>query len=40
MKTQIDLDKNENIPGIEILNAGKGVAKDFLSDIHVRNLVS
>ena len=38
--TIIDLDKNGNILGIEILNASKRIAKDFLSDISVKNLVS
>ena len=37
--TIIDLDKNENILGIEILNVSKRVSKDFLSDISVKNLV-
>lgn len=38
--TIIDLDKNGNILGIEIINASKRVSKDFLSDISVKNLVS
>lgn len=38
--TIIDLDKDENILGIEIINASKRIAKDFLSDISVKNLVS
>lgn len=37
--TIIDLDKDENILGIEILNASKRITKDFLSDITVKNLV-
>ena len=37
--TIIDLDKNENILGIEIINASKRISKDFLSSIKVENLV-
>ncbi|MFQ5531458.1 MAG: DUF2283 domain-containing protein [Candidatus Nanoarchaeia archaeon] len=37
--TIIDLDKDNNILGIEILNASKRISKDFLSDISVKNLV-
>ena len=37
--TIIDLDKDGNILGIEIINASKRIAKDFLSDISVKNLV-
>ena len=38
--TIIDLDKDENILGIELLNVSKRISKDFLSDISVKNLVS
>ncbi len=38
--TIIDLDKNGNILGIELLNVSKRISKDFLSDISVKNLVS
>ncbi len=38
--TIIDLDKSENILGIEILNASKRISKDFLSNISIKNLVS
>jgi len=31
--------KNENILGIEIINASKRISKDFLSSIKVENLV-
>jgi len=39
-ETIIDLDKNGKIIGIELLNVSKRVAKDFLSDIRVQNLIS
>ena len=35
----IDLDKDNNILGIEILNASKKIAKDFLTDVSIKNLV-
>ena len=38
--TIIDLDKNGNILGIELLNVSKRISKDFLSRISVENLVS
>jgi len=38
--TIIDLDKNGNILGIELLNVSRRISKDFLSDISVKNLVS
>lgn len=38
--TIIDLDKNRNILGIELLNVNQRISKDFLSDISVKNLVS
>ncbi len=38
--TIIDLDKKGNILGIELLIVSKRISKDFLSDIHVKNLVS
>ena len=38
-ETIIDLDKNGNILGIEILNVSKRMSKDFLSDISIKNLV-
>mgnify|MGYP001563850250 CR=1 FL=1 len=37
--TIIDLDKNGNIIGIELLSVSKRLPKDFLSDISVKNLV-
>jgi len=37
--TIIDLDDKGNILGIEILSVSKRTAKDFLSDISVKNLV-
>lgn len=37
--TIIDLDKNGNILGIELLNVSTRISKDFLSDISVKNLV-
>ena len=37
--TIIDLDKNGNILGIELLNVSKRIPKDFLSRISVENLV-
>lgn len=37
--TIVDLDKEGNILGIEIINASKRISKDFLSDISVKNLV-
>lgn len=39
-ETIIDLDKKGKIIGIELLNVSKRMAKDFLSDIRVQNLVS
>ena len=38
--TIIDLDANGNILGIEFLEVSKRIAKDFLSDISVKNLIS
>ena len=38
--TIIDLDKNGNILGIELLSVSKRIPQDFLSDITVKNLVS
>ena len=38
--TIIDLDDKGNILGIEILNVSKRTAKDFLSNISVKTLVS
>mgnify|MGYP001609268972 CR=1 FL=1 len=37
--TILDLDEKGNILGIEILNASKRIARDFLSDISVKNLI-
>ncbi len=37
--TIIDLDKNGNILGIELLKVSKRIPKDFLSKISVENLV-
>ncbi len=37
--TIIDLDKNGNVLGIELLNVSKRIPKDFLSRISVENLV-
>ena len=39
-ETIIDLDKDENILGIELLNVSKRISKNFLSDVRVKNLVS
>lgn len=39
-ETIIDLDKNGRIIGIELLNVSKRMAKDFLSDVQIKNLVS
>ena len=38
--TIIDLDKEGNILGIELLSVSKRIPKDFLSDVSVKNLVS
>lgn len=38
--TIIDLDKEGNILGIELLSVSKRIPKNFLSDITVKNLVS
>jgi uncharacterized protein YuzE len=38
--TIIDLDENNNILGIELLNVGKRIPKNFLSSVQVENLVS
>ena len=38
--TIIDLDKDDNILGIELLSVSKRIPKDFLSDVSVKNLVS
>lgn len=38
--TIIDLDKDGNILGIELLNVGKRIPKNFLSSVQVENLVS
>lgn len=35
-ETIIDLDKNQNILGIEILNVSKRMPKDFLSKIRMK----
>lgn len=35
----LDIDKKGNIIGIEILNVSQKVAKNFLSDVSIRNLV-
>ena len=37
--TILDLDKNGNILGIELLNVSKRISKDFLSEVNVKNLV-
>lgn len=37
--TIIDLDGKGHILGIELLHVSKRIAKDFLSDISVKNLV-
>ena len=39
-ETIIDLDKSGKIIGIELLNVSKRMAKDFLSEVRVQNLVS
>jgi len=38
-ETIIDFDEKGNILGIELLNVSKRIAKDFLSDISIKNLV-
>ncbi|MEK6844196.1 MAG: DUF2283 domain-containing protein [Nanoarchaeota archaeon] len=38
--TIIDLDKNGNILGIELLNVRERIPKNFLSSVQVENLVS
>ena len=38
--TIIDLDKDGNVLGIELLSVSKRIPKDFLSDVSVKNLVS
>ena len=37
--TILDLDKDGNIIGIEILSVSNRISKDFLSEINVKNLV-
>ena len=37
--TIIDLDKDENILGIEILNVSKRIPVESLSEINVKNLI-
>lgn len=37
--TIIDLDKDGNLLGIELLDVSKRIPSDFLSDISVKNLV-
>ena len=37
--TILDLDKNGNILGIELLNVSNRISKDFLSEVRVKNLV-
>ena len=37
--TIIDLDKEGNILGIELLSVSRRIPKDFLSDVSVKNLV-
>jgi len=39
-ETILDLDEKGKIIGIELLNISKRMAKDFLSDIRIQNLVS
>lgn len=36
--TIIDIDKNGNLLGIEILNVSKKIPKNFLSDIRVQSI--
>jgi uncharacterized protein YuzE len=38
--TIIDLDKDENILGIELLDASKRIPKESLSQVNVRNLLA
>jgi len=38
--TIIDLDKEDNILGIELLHVSKRIPKDFMSDISVKNITS
>ncbi len=37
--TIIDLDSEDNILGIEILNASKRISRNFLSSVIIKNLV-
>ena len=37
--TIIDLDKNGNILGMEIIDASKRIPKESLSEVHVKNLI-
>ncbi len=37
--TILDLDKDGNILGIELLSVSKRISKDFLSEVNVKNLV-
>ena len=38
--TIIDLDKNENILGIELLQVSKRIPKESLSEVNVKNLLA
>ena len=38
-KTIIDMDKNDQIIGIEILDVAKRILKNFLQTVKVRNMV-
>ena len=38
-KTIIDMDKNDQIIGIEILDVGKRIPKNFLQTVKVRNMI-
>ncbi|MBI1969856.1 DUF2283 domain-containing protein [Candidatus Woesearchaeota archaeon] len=37
--TILDLDKNGNILGIELLRASKRIPRESLSEVHVKNLL-
>ncbi|HIJ13590.1 TPA: DUF2283 domain-containing protein [Candidatus Woesearchaeota archaeon] len=37
-QTIIDLDKGENIIGIELLNVSKRIPKDFMKSVKVKNI--
>jgi uncharacterized protein YuzE len=38
--TVIDMDKDDNILGIELLNASKRIPAESLSEVHVKNILA